>query len=157
MFDNTNHYALRTEVAEGIAHYFVSFKGGQAIVREIEVSETVYLAFCQFVKTERSLRRWDERHTEYSELTDETLNDRARFTQKGVDETAIETECTETLYRAIAELPEIQRRRFLLYCEHGMTYAAIGRLEGCSATSVKDSVDRASAKIITKLKEHDVV
>jgi RNA polymerase sigma-70 factor (ECF subfamily) len=151
MFDNTNHYALRTEVAEGIMRYFVSFKDGQAVRREIEVSEAVYLTFCQFVKTERNLRRWDERHTEYSELTEETLNDRARFTPKGVEETAIETERNEALYRAITELPEIQRRRFLLYCEHGMTYAAIGRLEGCSATSVKDSVDRARAKIIRKL------
>jgi RNA polymerase sigma-70 factor (ECF subfamily) len=151
MFDSTNHYALRTEAAEGITRYFVSFKDGQAIQRETEVSEAVYLMFCQFVKTERNLRRWDERHTEYSELTDETLNDHARHTPKGVDEAAIEAERNETLYRAIAELPEIQRRRFLLYCDEGMTYAAIGRLEGCSAMSIKDSVDRARAKIIKKL------
>jgi RNA polymerase sigma-70 factor (ECF subfamily) len=68
---------------------------------------------------------------------EETLSDRAILTPKGVDEAAIEAELSETLYRAIAELPEIQRRRLLLYCEHGMTYAAIGRLEGCSTTSVK--------------------
>jgi transcriptional regulator len=92
MFDNTNHYALRTEVAEGVTRYIVSFKDGQAVMREIEVSESVYLMFCQFVKTERNLRRWDERHTEYSELTEETLNDRARHTPKGVDEATIEAD-----------------------------------------------------------------
>jgi RNA polymerase sigma-70 factor (ECF subfamily) len=152
MFDNTNHYALRTEESEGMTRYFISFKDGQAIQREIEVPQMVYLTFCQFVKTERNLRRWDERHTEYSELTEETLNDRARRTPKGVDEIAIEAERNEALCRAIAELPEIQRRRLLLYCEHGMTYAAIGRLEGCSATSVKGSADIARAKVIEKLK-----
>jgi RNA polymerase sigma-70 factor (ECF subfamily) len=151
MFDNSNPYTLRTEERKGITRYLVSFKDGQAIAREIEVSATVYAAFFQFVKTERNLRRSDERHQEYSELTDETLNARARHTPKTVEELTIEAERTETLYRAIAELPEIQRRRFVLYYEYGMTYAAIGQLEGCSATSVKSSVDIARAKVIKKL------
>ncbi|MDR3149871.1 MAG: RNA polymerase subunit sigma [Oscillospiraceae bacterium] len=45
MFDNTNLYTLRTEVAEGIMHYYVSFKDGQAILQETEVSSSVYLEF----------------------------------------------------------------------------------------------------------------
>jgi len=42
MFDNTNPYTLRTEIIEGIMHYYVSFKDGQAIPRETEVSRPVY-------------------------------------------------------------------------------------------------------------------
>jgi hypothetical protein len=34
MFDNTNPYTLRTEIVEGITHYYVSFSDGQAIPRE---------------------------------------------------------------------------------------------------------------------------
>jgi RNA polymerase sigma-70 factor (ECF subfamily) len=151
MFDNTNHYVLRTEESKGMTHYFVSFKDGQTIRRETEVSQAVYLTFCQFVKTERNLRRWDERHTEYSELTEETLNDRTRHTPKTVEETIVKMERSEILQNAIAELPDIQRRRFVLYYEYGMTYAAIGQLEGCSATSVKSSVDIAREKLLRKL------
>jgi RNA polymerase sigma-70 factor (ECF subfamily) len=60
-------------------------------------------------------------------------------------------ERSEILQKAIADLPDIQRRRFLLNCEHGMTYAAIGRLEGCSGNSVKCSVDIAKEKVKKKL------
>ncbi|MDR2650512.1 MAG: hypothetical protein LBB94_12485 [Clostridiales bacterium] len=95
-----------------------------------EVSQAVYLTFCQFVKTERNLWRWDERHTEYSELTGETLNDRAKLTPKTVDETAIEAESNQALHMAIAELPEVQRRRLLLYCEHGMEYEECSQEQG---------------------------
>jgi hypothetical protein len=70
MFDNTNPYTLRTEVVEGITHYYVSFQDGRIIMRETEVSRPVYLEFLRFTKHERNLRRWDERHTEQSELTD---------------------------------------------------------------------------------------
>ncbi|MGI6176338.1 MAG: hypothetical protein ACOYJC_09355 [Christensenellales bacterium] len=57
MFDNENPYTLRTEVVEGITHYYVSFQDGQAIMRETEVSRPVYLEFLRFVKHERNLRR----------------------------------------------------------------------------------------------------
>ena len=62
MFDNTNPYTLRAENVEGIAHYYISFADGQTIQWETEISQPVYLAFQQFTRTERNLRRWDERH-----------------------------------------------------------------------------------------------
>jgi RNA polymerase sigma-70 factor (ECF subfamily) len=152
MIRQSNTYALRTEESGGVTRYFVSFRDGQAVMREAEVNSEIYLALDDCRKHEKRQRSFYERHVEYSELTDETLNDRARHTPKGTEETVIEAERGEAMYRAIAELPVIQRRRFLLYCEHSMTYAAIGRLEGCSATAVKGSVDIAKAKIIKKLK-----
>jgi hypothetical protein len=64
MFDNTNPYTLRTEVVGGITRYYVAFTDGQAVLRETEVSRPVYLEFLRFVKVERNLRRFDERHIE---------------------------------------------------------------------------------------------
>jgi RNA polymerase sigma-70 factor (ECF subfamily) len=151
MIRTINHYALRIEVSEGITRYFVSFKDGQIIEHEIEVSREVYTAIDDCRKHEKRQRSFFERHIEYSELTDETLNNRARHTPKTAEKSVVEMERSDTLRQAIAELPDIQRRRFVLYCEYGMTYAAIGRLEGCSATSVKGSVDIARAKVINKL------
>lgn len=152
MFDNTNPYILRTEIAEGIMHYYVSFMDGQALLREIEVSRPVYLEFCRFVKQERNLRRWDERHIEQSELTDETLYNRALCLPKDVEETVFDSQRNERLRQAIAELPEIQRRRFILYHEFGLTYEQIAEMEGCSKVSVFRSVNRAEGKIKEELK-----
>jgi len=155
MFDNANPYTLRTEIVEGIMHYYVSFKDGQAVLRETEVSRPVYLEFLRFVKQERNLRRWDERHTEQSDLSDETLYNRASNPPKSVEETVFDSQRDERLRRAIAELPEIQRRRFVLYHEFGMTYEQIAEMEGRHKTSICESVLGAEKKIKEKIKNFE--
>ena len=152
MFDNKNPYTLHTEVIEGITHYYISFADGEAIQRKIEVSRPVYLEFLRFVKTERNLRRWDERHTEQSELTDETLYNRALNPPKDLEDIFIDSLQNEQLRLAIQELHEIQRRRFILYHEFGLTYEQIAEMEGCKKQSVCESVIRAEEKIKEKIK-----
>jgi len=147
MFDNTNHYTLRTEVVEGITRYYVSFTDGQAMPREIEVSRPVYLEFLRFIKIERNLRRWDERHTEQSGLTDEMLYKRALYPQKSVEDTAFDSLRNEQLRLAVQHLPEIQRRRFVLYHEFGLTYEQIAEMEGCKRQPITRSIERAREKI----------
>ena len=152
MFDNTNPYTLRTEIIEGITHYYISFSDGQAIPRETEVSRPVYMEFLRFTKRERNLRRWDERHTEQSELTDETLYNRAFYPPKSVEATVFDSQRDERLRKAISELPEIQRRRFALHHGFGLTYEQIAQMEGCHKMSVCNSVLLAEKKIREKLK-----
>ena len=152
MFDNSNPYTLHTEIVEGITHYYISFADGQAIHRKIEVSRPVYLEFLRFVKTERNLRRWDERHKEQSELTDETLYNRALHPPKSVEDTTFDSLRNEQLRLAIQELPEIQRRRFILHHEFGLTYEQIAEMEGCSNVAVKYTIDKAKTAIAKKIK-----
>ncbi|MCL2153874.1 MAG: sigma-70 family RNA polymerase sigma factor [Oscillospiraceae bacterium] len=152
MFDNSNPYTLRTEAVEGIKHYYISFADGEGIQRETEVSRPVYLEFLRFVKIERNLRRWDDRHTEQSELTDETLYARALNPVKGTEEKAFDNLRNEQLRLAIQGLPETQRRRFVLYHEFGLTYEQIAEIEGCKKQSVFDSIIRAEEKIKIILK-----
>ena len=147
MFDNTSHYTLRTEIVEGITRYYVSFTDGQAVPRETEVSRPVYLEFLRFIRIERNLRRWDERHIEQSDLTDETLHDRALYPQKSIEDTAFDSLRNEQLRLAVQSLPEIQRRRFVLYHEFGLTYEQIAEIEGCHFTSVRIAIIRAEEKI----------
>jgi RNA polymerase sigma-70 factor (ECF subfamily) len=153
MFDNTNPYTLRAESAEGITRYFVSFADGEGIHRETEVSRPVYLEFLRFIKIERNLRRSDERHVEQSELTDETLNNRTANPPKSVEDAVFDSERNERLRRAIAGLPEIQRRRFVLYHEFGLTYEQIATLESCTARAVEYSVEIAREKIKKIIKD----
>ena len=151
MFDNTNPYTLRTEIRESITHYYVSFSDGQAVQRETEISRPVYLEFSRFMKHERNLRRWDERHSEQSEMTDETLYSRSSRPPKSVEETVLEKQRDERLHQIIAELPEIQHRRFILHYEFGLTYIQIAEMEGCTKMAVKFSIDISTNKIRDKL------
>lgn len=151
MLRSTYPYTLRTEVVEGITRYFVSFKDGQAIPHEIEVSETLYQEFDAFRRDEKRQRTSCERHIEQSELFDGTLYDRAFRKPDSVDDIVIRRGRMEVYRRAVAELPDIQRRRFVLYYEHGLTYREIGSMEGCCVTAVGSSVNIARAKIIKKL------
>jgi RNA polymerase sigma-70 factor (ECF subfamily) len=151
LFDNP--YTLRTESGEGITRYFVSFTDGEGVHRETEVSRPVYREFERYVKVERNLRRSDERHIEQSELTDETLNRRASRPAKSVEETVFDMLRDERLRQAVAELPETQRRRFVLHREFGLAYEQIAAMEGCRRMSVCDSVLLAEKKIREKLKK----
>jgi RNA polymerase sigma-70 factor (ECF subfamily) len=125
VFDNTNPYTIRFEETDGRKRYFVAFTDGQGNFRETEVTKAVYMEFCHFIKRERNLRRSDERHLEQSELTEETLCRRAVNKPKPVDEAVNDTIRMERLNRAIMELPEIQRRRFMLHFDLGLTYEQI--------------------------------
>ena len=143
MFDNTNPYTLRTEIAGGITRYHVSFTDGQGVHRETEVSRPVYLEFLRFIKVERNLRRWDERHTEQSCLADEILNRRALYPPKCIEETAFDSFRNGQLRKAILGLSETQRRRFILHHEFGLTYEQIAEIEGCKRQPVARSILRA--------------
>jgi RNA polymerase sigma-70 factor (ECF subfamily) len=142
-----NPYTLRTELIEGIIRYYVSFRDGQAIQRETEISRPIYLEFLRNVKIERNQRRSDERHIEQSALTERTLQRRALNTPKSAEDAALENIRNELLERVIDELPETQWRRFVLYHDFGLTYEQISTIEGCSSVSVFRSVSRAEEKI----------
>ena len=76
MIKNTDKYTLRTEFSKSITHYYVSFRDGEGIIHEIEVSRPVYLEIRRFGQQERNFRRSDERYKEQSALTDAKLNER---------------------------------------------------------------------------------
>jgi RNA polymerase sigma factor (sigma-70 family) len=145
-------YTLRTEVADGITHCFVCFKDGQGVFHETEVSPLVYSAFCQFVKTERNLRRSDERHIEQSDLSDKLLSKRAVHPQKSIEDIILDAEQADALQAAIAELPETQRRRFVLYYYSELTYNQIAEMEGCSHVAVIHSLEKAKAAIDKRIR-----
>jgi len=147
MFDNYNPYTLRTEIVEGITRYFASFKDGEGIHRETEVSRPVYIEFQRFVCVERNLRRWDERHTIYADLPDEAFYNRTIQPAKNSEEMAFDCVFNEQLRQAIQRLPEIQRRRFVLHHEFGLTFEQIAEMEGCTKRAVKFSFDLAIKKI----------
>ena len=87
------------------------------------------------------------RHIEHSELTEASLNDRVFCKPESIEEKVSRNIEYELLHKAIAKLPEIQRRRLLLYFFGEMTYEQIAALEGCTKRAVKFSVDIAIEKL----------
>jgi len=147
-------YTLREEAAENGTRYFISFRDGQGSYHELEVSEQFFIEFRQMERRNRNLLQWEERHREFSEIYDEMLNRRALRLPKDVDELIIEEEQAELLHKAIAALPEIQRRRFLLYHEYDLNYYQFGAIEHCTPQAVRRSVITAREKIKAQMKEY---
>lgn len=108
-------YWLREVVTEEGTSYHISFRDGQGKIQKLCVSYDFYMAFRRLELDERKLDGWDYRHIEFSELMEETLNWRALRLPKSIEEMILQEERAELLHRAVNTLPELQRRRFLLY------------------------------------------
>ena len=148
-------YTLRTEMrSDSKTAYFISFTDGQGEFYDLEVSEAFYIEFRQMERKNRNLQQSDWRHQEASDLWDETLYKRAFRVPKSVEELIFDAEQRELLRKAISALPEIQRRRFLLYHEYDFNYRQIGEMEHCRPQSIMHSVARAREKIKTVIEQY---
>ncbi len=141
--DKYNPYTLT--ITEG--HYYLSFKDGRGKQQNIEIDEMLYQTFDRFELEDISHLNRVSRHIEHSELTDETLNDRAFYKAEQIEDIVSESIEYEQLHRAVSELPEVQRRRLKLYFFGELTYEQIAKLEGCTKRAVKFSVDIAVEKL----------
>ncbi len=147
-------YTLKEEIREDGIRYSIGFKDGQGNYHELEVSEQFFMEFRQMERRNRNLQQWDERHREFNEVWEETLNRRALRLPKTLDELLMDKERDELLYRLIDGLPEIQRRRFLLYYDYGFNYYQIGAMEHCNASAARNSVVIAREKIKAQMEKY---
>ena len=130
--------------------YFLSFKAGQGEHRRFEIDKSLYDVFDCFELEDLSLLNEFDNHTEHSELTDASLNKRVFHKPESVEDAVIRKLQDEVLHKAIAELPDIQRRRLTLYYFGELTYEQIAETEGRTKMAIKFSIDAA----IRTLKEN---
>lgn len=148
-------YTLQEEsCADGVTRYFISFKDGTGAFQSLDVSEELYFAFWELERKNRNLQQSDQRHKKFNEAYDEMLNRRAAFKPKSVEKLIMEAELSKLLYKTIDSLPEIQRRRFLLYYEYNYSYYEIAAMENCTAQAVRRSVIIAIEKIKAQMKNY---
>ena len=62
-------YTLREESTESSKRYFISFKDGQG-----EHHEQLFIEFRQMERKNRNLQQWNQRHREFNEVWDETVD-----------------------------------------------------------------------------------
>ena len=141
--DKHNPYTLM--IVEG--RYYLSFKDGRGIIQNIEIDKVLYDLFNRFELEDISYLNRVSRHIEHSELTENSLNDRAFYKEESLEETVSKSMEYEQLHKAISKLPETQKRRLLLYFFGELTYEQIAELEGCTKRAVKFSIDLAIEKL----------
>lgn len=134
-----NPYTLfTTGIETGDPKYYLSFQGAC-----MEIDAALFYLLNQFELEDLSYMNEMDRHYEHSELTEETLSSRAALPRPTVDDIVLRRMEHERLRRAIAQLPDTQRRRLVLYYFGSFTYQQIAEMEGCTIMPVKRSIDQA--------------
>ena len=123
--------------------YYIAFTDSTGVRQELEIDESLFDVLDRFELDDLSFLNEVDNHYERSELTEASLNARAFELPETVEETVMQRDENERLHRAIAMLPEKQRKRLTLYYFRGLTYAQIAEKEGCTIMPVKRSIDTA--------------
>ena len=146
--DKNNPYRLFSiGIDTDDTRYFVSFKDAHGAEVCTGINEEIYKLFDEFELEDLSfMNEWD-RHTEHSELTDESLNKRTVEQSESTEDIVFKKVLNTELYRAFSLLPEKQRRRLILYYFGELTYEAIAEQEGCKHTAIIKSVKSAIVKL----------
>lgn len=148
-----NPYTLFTVgLKNGEPHFYVSFKAANGNNVCLEVEREIYEAMNRFELDDLSYLNEIDNHYERSELTEAALLRRAQEKQESVDRLVLEKLHNENLKEMIFCLPEIQRRRVVLYYYGGFTCKQIAEQENCSVIAVKKTLE-AARKNLKKLLE----
>lgn len=149
MYKFNQDYRIFTEEKNGEIHYYVTFEDVNKNRLCVEITRELYLEFLKFNRLERNLQRFDERHIERFSLSDMQLYQRASKRPLSLLDKVILDETIRNIVSTLPELSDKQRRRFILYYFHELTYEQIAKAEGCTKMAVKFSVASAK-KIILK-------
>ena len=142
--DKDNPYTiLTTGINTATPHYYLSFVDSSNVEWCVEIDKSLFDAFDRFELEDISFMHKVDKHYERTEQTEASLNQRAVKPQESVEEIVSQQMEVDRLHQAIAQLPEKQRRRLVLYYFGEFTYEQIAVMEGCTKRAVKFSVDIA--------------
>ena len=146
--DEENPYEIYTTgINTTNPRYFLAFTDSNKVKQWMEIDKTLFDAFNEFELDDLSFFNEVDRHYERSEVTEATLSRRAAKPQESVEEIVSQQMEVDKLHRAIAQLPEKQRRRLVLYYFGEFTYEQIADMEGCKHPAVMKSISSALKKL----------
>lgn len=122
------------------ARYYIRFKDGQGVEHCLEIEKPLFYMLDSFELEDLSHLNEMDNHYERSELTEAALHERAFAVPPPIESVVNLKIEREELHRAIKSLPEIQRRRLILYYFGEMTYERIAEIEKCSYPAARRSV-----------------
>lgn len=145
--DKLNPYTLSIENNT----YYISFTDGQGVFHKMEISIELYAAFNGFELDDISLMNEASRHLTEADAGEEPLVHRITDPSEPVEDHVYRRMMYQELHKAIAQLPEIQRRRIQLYYFKGYTYEQIARIEECTHPAIVKSIKAAERNIFALL------
>ena len=137
--DKSNPYTLSIENNT----YYISFTDGLGVFHKQEINTELYAAFNSFELDDISLMNEASRHLTEANAGEEPLGHSIADPSEPIEDRVYRRIMYQELHKAIEQLPEIQRRRILLYYFGGYTYEQIAQMENCTKRAVKFSVDAA--------------
>ncbi len=141
--DKLNPYTLSVENNT----YYISFTDGQGAFHKQEINQDLYSAFDRFELDDISQINEASRHLSEMGMSEESLCHLIADPSESMEDRVYRRIMYQKLHKAIDQLPDIQRRRVILYYFEGHTYEQIAQMEGCSKRAVKFSVDIALKKL----------
>lgn len=116
------------------------------------MSHTLFSQFDDFELEDISHLNEMSRHYEFSELSEQSINERAFLPPESIEDAVFRKLQNAQLHAAMQMLPEKQRKRLILYYFQNYTYAQIAEMEGCTVMPVKRSIDKAVAQLAKLMK-----
>ena len=107
----------------------------------------LYAVFNSFELDDISWINETSRHLSELDFGEESLSHKIADPSEPVEDHVYRRIMYQELHRAVAQLPEIQRRRVLLYYFGGYTYEQIAQMEGCKYPAIIKSVSAAEKNI----------
>ena len=141
--DKLNPYTLSVENNT----YYISFTDGQGAFHKQEINQDLYSEFDRFELDDISQINEASRHLSEMGMSEESLCHLIADPSESMEDRVYRRIMYQKLHKAIDQLPEIQRKRVLLYYFEGHTYEQIAQMEECSKRAVKFSVDIALKKL----------
>lgn len=146
--DKQNPYTLSIENGKE----YVSFHDSEGTYHQLEVTHALFSQFNDFELEDISYLNAVSRHYEFSELSEQAINERTFLPQEPIEDAVFRKLQYAQLYTAVKTLPDKQRERLILYYFRNYTYAQIAEMEGCTVMPVKRSIDKALAQLAKLMK-----
>ncbi len=138
------------------ARFFVEFVDGNGEFQQVEVVEEVFDLFDEFELNDLAQMNRTERHHEFLEKTETTLNRQVTLLRDSLDDQVQKEFELKRLRKALYKLPEHLRRRVNMYFFQDMKLEEIAASEGCSWQAVQQSLNRALPCLREKILKTDL-
>ena len=150
-----DQYSYRTEMIDGKQQFIVSFIDGGGKLNEVAISSETFHALQELKLAENRQAYLTELYVSHfiSSENDEEISSMAFYPLISTEDYLWATALTEYVSKIITELPDIQRRRFIMHYVDGLTTREIALIERCSFVAVSYSIQIARRKIEEQIKK----
>lgn len=119
----------------------------------VEVSQEIYETFNKFELEDLSQMNKYDRHIEHLNLSENLLAKKMSKDDISIEEVVIKKLENQRLYETIFNLPNIQKKRIVMYFFNGMTLNEIAKKENCSTRAIQYSINIALKNLRKYLKK----